>query len=132
MSRSRVSWVMPAGSMSCGCTGALGSEADGHDPAPLGPEHRLHLVGKDRPGGGCPQVIGAVQVELAVLMDMTADHQRWRLAVQQVGQTAVGRRRPEPVGRRGGQFRAGRGQRLVRDQRDLLVLSAVAELLLEP
>jgi len=77
-------------------------------------------------------VIGAIEAELAVLMDVTADDERWRLAVEQAGERLTGRRWPEPVGHRGGQLRAGRGHGLVRDERDLLVLAAFAELLLQP
>ncbi len=50
-----------------------GYGVEGDDSTSLGAQHRLDLVREDRPGGGRPQVIDAVEAEQAVLMDMATD-----------------------------------------------------------
>src|SRR5215472_12301166 len=106
-----------------------GGELERHDPAPLGSERRLHAVGKNRPGGGSPQVIGAVELEQAVLVHVAADNQR---CPQQAREAVTAWRGQEPVRRRAGQLGAGRGYRLVREEGDPLVLATPADLVLEP
>jgi hypothetical protein len=70
-------------------------------PGALRSQHWLYIVRQDRPGGGHPEVIGAVQVELAMLMHVAAEDKRGRLVAAEVRYSLPGRRRQEPVRRRG-------------------------------
>src|SRR5258706_6875663 len=92
-------------------------------PAPVAP-HR-----EGPPTWWAPSAFEAQQM---VLVHMTTDYQRGRLVFEQVPQTMTGGRRPEPVGRRGGQLRASRGHGFVCDERDLRVLAAHTELVSKP
>ena len=131
MSAVKVSCLMPSGSANCGRGGRPGPNVSDMTPL-VAAEHRLRLVGQHGPGRGYPHVINPVKTELARLVHVAADDQGRRVGPEQAGKSIPRCGRPEPVGRRGSEFRLGRGKWLMRQQRDPQALTCLRDLLAKP